>query len=100
MSHRLRKRYGHAGRRGKRGPSDAWRSTPEGVDKYHRARADAQRRANETGFDHMVLANDVFKSFDVSMLPEKRNRSGSELRGEAVHCENLSKCQRGHGPMA
>lgn len=98
MSHRLRRRYGHARR--KRGPSDAWRSTIEGVGKYHAARADAQRRANETGFDHMVLANDLFKSFDVSMLPGKKHRSGSELRGEVVSCENLAKCHPGHGPLA
>lgn len=96
--HALQRRYGHARRQ--RGPSDAWRHTSEGNIKYLAARSEAQSKANELGFDHMVEANDVFKQFSVSMLPGKKYRSGHELRGEVVMCENLNKCQPGHGPMA
>ncbi len=96
--HALGRRYGRARRQ--RGPSDAWRHTPEGHAKYLAARAEAQKKANELGFDHMVEANDLFKQFSVSMLPGKKYRSGHELRGEVVMCENLNTCQPGHGPMA
>jgi hypothetical protein len=64
----------------KRKPSDAWANTPEGIAKYQRARAEAQRLANELGFDYALERNDLFKSFQVYMLPMKANRSGHELR--------------------
>jgi len=95
---RLRRRYGHAKRRGK--DPTAWRNTPEGHAKYQAARAIAQRKANETGFDYGLEANDLFKTFDSFMLPGKQYRQGHELRAEVVMCEDLNKCQPGHGPMA
>jgi hypothetical protein len=76
----------------------AWRSSPEGSAKYIAARKEAQQRANELGFDHGLEANDVFKSWHVFMLPSRANRCGFELRCEVVMCENLDKCQPGHGP--
>jgi hypothetical protein len=85
---------------GRSADSTAWRSTPEGTAKYRQARADAQRKANETGFDYGVEANDIFKSFNVMMLPRAENRSGYELRVEVVHPERLGGAQPGHGPMA
>ena len=78
----------------------AWRHGPEGEAKYRAARAEAQQKANEFGYDFGVEANDVFKSFMVMMLPRAENRSGYELRVEVVHPENLSTTQPGHGPMA
>lgn len=77
-----------------------WRDTPEGNRKYAAARAEAQRKANETSFDHGLEANDVFKDFRVFMLPAAENRRGFELQCEVVRCEDLAKCQKGHGPMA
>jgi len=78
----------------------AWRSTPEGREKYRAARERAQALANELGFDHGLEANDVFREFRVFMLPAKANRYGFELRCEVVMCGYLDKCQPGHGPLA
>jgi hypothetical protein len=82
------------------GDSTAWRHTPEGDAKYRAARAEAQLKANASGYDFGVEANDIFKNFNVMMLPSVENRSGYELRVEVVHPEDLSKTRRGHGPMA
>lgn len=76
-----------------------WRNTTAGHEAWRVAREDAQRKANATGFDHGVEANDLFKSFHTFMLPRKENRCGHELRCEVVSCEDLSKCQQGHGPQ-
>ncbi len=67
-------------------------------DEYIAARRDAQRKANETGFDYGLEFNPLFKTWRSFMLPQARNRCGHELRCEVVSCENLSKCQAGHGP--
>lgn len=75
-----------------------WTRTERGSAKYRAARSDAQKRANETGFDHGVERNDVFKTFRVFMLPQKQNRCGHELLCEVVSCEDLKRCQKGHGP--
>jgi hypothetical protein len=82
----------------KRRTDPAWRDTPEADAKYRNARAEAQTKANETGIDYGLEANDFFQTFRVFMLPKKQNRRGFELRCEVVMCENLSKCQPGHGP--
>lgn len=63
---------------------------------YAEARAEAQRLANEFGYDYGVEAH-VF-GFHHFMLPQARHRFGHELRCEIVHPENLAKCQPGHGP--
>ncbi len=62
---------------------------------YDVVRAEAQAKANATGFDHGV-EKDAFgyRSF---MLPRRENRYGFELRCEAVSCDNLMKQQPGHG---
>jgi hypothetical protein len=86
-------------RRGSADPT-AWRDTPEGHAKWQRARAEAQQKANATGMDHGLEANDLFKEFTVRMLPAKQYRAGHELRVEVVHPEDLSRTQPGHGPMA
>jgi hypothetical protein len=78
----------------------SWRDTPAGIQKYHEMRAEAQRRANETGFDHGIEANELFRQYHIFMLPNKENRRGFELRCEVVMPENLGKCQSGHGPLA
>ena len=75
-----------------------WTATADGDRKYRERRAEAQARANETGFDHLLERNDVFRDYMVSMLPRRENRYGHELCGEVVMCENLAKCQPGHGP--
>jgi hypothetical protein len=64
---------------------------------YPAARADAQKRANATGFDHGLEWNDVFGSWNVFMLPARQNRRGFELRAEVVSPENIEKTQPGHG---
>jgi len=86
----------------RRQPKDptAWLSTDEGQAKYRAARAEAQKRANETGMDIGLERNDLFKSFNTFLLPRRENRSGHELRCEVVSCENLEKCAPGHGPLA
>lgn len=65
---------------------------------YQTARAEAQAKANATGFDYGVSKNAF--GYTVFMLPQKRNRSGYELTCEVVHCEELAKCKPGHGPCA
>jgi hypothetical protein len=82
----------------KRAPKQDWRDTPEANAKWAIARKRAQRMANETGYDYGLEANNVFKDFNAFMLPAKENRRGFELRCEVVSCEDLSKCQKGHGP--
>jgi hypothetical protein len=67
---------------------------------YKEARAQAQAKANSLGFDFGLEFNSIFRTYNVFMLPQKRNRTGHELRCEVVSCEDLSKCQKGHGPHA
>jgi hypothetical protein len=76
----------------------AWRYSSAAAAAYPAARADAQRRANATGLDHGIEANDVFGHWHVFMLPRRENRCGFELRCEVVMCEDLNRCQSGHGP--
>lgn len=78
--------------------ADAWAHTPAGAARYKAARAEAQRAANADGFDRGLERNDLMKSFNVLMLPRRENRNGHELRCEVVSCEDLSRCQPGHGP--
>ncbi len=92
----LRRRYGRA-RKARKDPT-AWRSTPEGHAKYVAARAEAQTKANEFGYDYGLEANDLFKSFHVFMLPSAQHRAGHELRCEVVH--PMTATQAGHGPEA
>ena len=75
-----------------------WRDTQSGKSAYVTARADAQRRANELGFDHGIEANELFKHWHVFMLPMRGNRHGHELMCEVVSPENLDCCKPGHGP--
>ena len=78
----------------------AWRSAPAAHASYRACRAEAQALANELGFDYGVEVNDLFHTFRHFMLPAKQHRTGHELRCEVVTCENLEKCQLGHGPTA
>lgn len=84
-------------KRTKKDPT-AWRNTPAGHAKWQAARTEAQLKANATGFDYGLEANDLFKSFSVFMLPRRENRYGLELRCEVVSCEFLDRCQPWHGP--
>jgi hypothetical protein len=77
----------------------AWRSTPEGHAKYLAARSEAQKKADEFGYDYGLEANDLFKSFHVFMLPAAQHRAGHELRCEVVH-PMKSGVRAGHGPEA
>lgn len=76
----------------------AWKDTPAGRQAYLIARAEAQAKANETGYDYGIEANDLFKSWHVFMLPTKANRFGHEARCEVVMCDFLDRCKPGHGP--
>ena len=75
-----------------------WRETPQGIALYRTRRAEAQARANATGFDHLLTKNDLFRDYMICMVPERKNRFGRDLDGEIVSCENLERCQLGHGP--
>lgn len=86
-------------RRTKADPT-AWRDSPAGNASYEAARAEAQKKANRTGFDHGIEPNDLFKEWHTFMLPRRENRYGHEASCEVVMCENLDRCQAGHGPMA
>jgi hypothetical protein len=81
-------------------PRVNWWETASGTEKYRAARRDAQTRADQTGYDHGIERNDLFKNFRVFMLPRRENRHGHELRCEVVMCSDLARCQPGHGPMA
>lgn len=70
-------------KRTKKDPT-AWRNSPAGLASYRTARAEAQRKANELGFDHGLEANDLFRTWHVFLLPEPKNRCGYELRCEVV----------------
>lgn len=78
--------------------SAEWMNSIEGSAKYRLRRAEAQTRANETGFDHGIEANHIFRDFTIVMLPRRENRYGYETRCEIVHPENLATTQPGHGP--
>ena len=65
---------------------------------YKNARAEAQAKANATGYDHGIERNKIFKSFTVFMRPKRENRIGHELRCEIVSPEDLTMCKPGHGP--
>ncbi len=82
----------------KRQPKVPWSATPAGIDAYVKARAHAQVAANGDGIDRGLEANDLFKQWHTFMLPQRKNRYGHELRCEVVSCENLDRCQPGHGP--
>lgn len=76
----------------------AWSESPAGHAAYVAARAQAQAAANADGFDRGIEANDLFRSWHVFMLPQRKNRCGHEIRCEVVSCESLDRCQPGHGP--
>lgn len=65
---------------------------------YEQAKSQAQKYADEYGFDYGVekLGND----YGCFMLPRRENRFGRELSCEVVSCTVLAKCQPGHGPLA
>ncbi len=82
----------------KRARKIPWSETPAGIDAYVVARAKAQADANRDGMDRGLEANDLFKSYRSFILPQRKNRYGHELQCEVVSCENLDRCQPGHGP--
>ncbi len=66
---------------------------------YIAMRAEAQKLANETGFDY-GMSKDYFGEWNYRMLPQMRNRYGIEHMCEVVMCEILAHCRPGHGPCA
>lgn len=77
-----------------------WADSQEGVAAYIASRAAAQEIANRTGFDIGIECNELFKTWNTFTLPQRQNRRGHELQCEVVMCENLDRCQPGHGPRA
>ena len=65
---------------------------------YSVARAEAQAKANATGYDHGLEANDLFKTWRSWTLPQRVNRCGHEAQCEVVMCERIDDCKPGHGP--
>ena len=64
-------------------------------DNYKEVKDEAQRQADELGFDFGIERNAFgFRSF---MLPRRENRYGHETRCEVVSPSLLSTCQPGHG---
>jgi hypothetical protein len=84
-------------KRARKAKSTPWSQTPAGAAAYTAARAEAQRDANTYGFDYGIEACELSRRWRIFMLPRRENRQGFELRCEVVSCENLSKCQPGHG---
>ncbi len=69
--------------------STPWHLTPAAHASYLVARAEAQARANETGRDIGLEANDLFKTWHSFMLPAPQFRNGHELRCEVVRSEKV-----------
>lgn len=67
---------------------------------YEDARAEAQRKANESGHDYGVEDLGGYAGFTAFLLPQRKNRYGHELRCEVVSCEDHSRCKPGHGPVS
>jgi hypothetical protein len=65
---------------------------------YPAARAAAQAEANKYGQDQGLEWNDIFHTWRHFGLPMRKHRFGFELRVEVVSCEDLARCQPGHGP--
>jgi hypothetical protein len=74
-----------------------WSTSPDFHAKWTLARAEAQAKANATGFDHGLARNDLFRSFEIFMLPRRENRCGRDLACEIVMPDVLDNCQPGHG---
>jgi hypothetical protein len=77
-----------------------WSETKAGLAAYAIAKKQAQEFADSDGFDRGLEANEVFRCWVIRMLPQKKHRSGFELRIECVSATDLSRCQPGHGPLA
>lgn len=84
----------------RKAPKTPWHLTASAHASYLEARAVAQARANETGHDIGLEANDLFRTWNSFMLPAPQYRSGHELRCEVVSPERLEACKAGHGPVA
>ena len=67
---------------------------------YAAAREIAQKKANEFGYNYGLHYSEPFNEWSSRMLPMKKNRYGHDVTCEVVWCENLDKCQVGHGPGA
>ena len=76
-----------------------WRNSDKGRASYLEARNNAQRQADEFGYDYGLEGNDVFKTWSTFMLPQRQNRTGHELRCEVVSPMRLENCKPGHGPV-
>lgn len=67
---------------------------------YLRVRHEAQTAANQDGLDRGLEFSPLWKYWSYFVLPQRKSRSGQELRCEVVCCEYLDRCQPGHGPLA
>lgn len=75
----------------------AWRQTDAASALYRSVRAEAQELANRDGYDRGVEWNDLFRTCRHFMLPQKRNRTGHELRCEVVSADDVKRSKPGHG---
>jgi len=66
-----------------------WHLTDAAHPSYLEARAIAQARANTTGREIGLEANDLFRTWNSFLLPAPEYRSGHELRCEVVRPERL-----------
>jgi hypothetical protein len=66
---------------------------------YAAVRAAAQEQANATGFDVGLERSARTGEYTARLLPARQNRYGHELWCEVVSCEDLARCQPGHGPV-
>jgi hypothetical protein len=64
---------------------------------YRVARAEAQKRANEFGYDYGLEKNKLFNTYTVFILPRMENRCGHELRCEVISAEDIKVQRPGHG---
>jgi hypothetical protein len=62
---------------------------------YQEAFSEAQKGADETGYDYYV-SKDAF-GFNFGMLPQRKNRFGRDLSCQVVMCSDINKIKPGHG---
>jgi hypothetical protein len=62
----------------------AWRNGAQGIESYRVAKAEAQRRADESKIDVGLEANDLFHTWSHFFLPAAQYRNGHEQRCEVV----------------
>lgn len=67
-------------------------------DTYDEAATAAQTRADAHGYDYGIERCGGQEQWKVTLLPQRKNRAGYELRVEVRYCTDLDRCKPGYGP--